>query len=480
MFRFFCISLICFFSHSFAGEEKPPVKDEIFESKGQIGELHYKVKSGQITLHNKEDKAQGHIFFVAYTKEGEEAQNRPITFCFNGGPGSSSVWLHLGTFGPKRIDFNKEGTEVLSNRLIDNEETILDLTDLVFIDPISCGFSKVAAGEDPKQYHGVDEDIKSIGEFIRLYLAKEHRFSSPKYLAGESYGTTRAVGLAEHLLLNDFIRVDGIVLVSTVLNFQTISDKMGGNDLPYPLFLPTFAAASWHHKKLPAATQNQNLKALLKSAETFALTDYTLALTEGDRLSPDKKKQIAKKLHNFTGLSEELLLQENLRPDWYTYCNELTKRENRIVGRFDGRILGTTTKNDKYQDPSLFAISGGFSDAINHYLRADLKWEKKEPYHILNDVFPWNYGQAKNQYLNMSQALITTLNKNPKTKVFVGSGLFDLATPYFSVDYTLNHLGLEPEDMNRIIQKYYPAGHMFYTNEEARKNFKKDLIEFYK
>ena len=432
----------------------------------------------------KKEEPKASFFYIAYIKEGvEENSTRPITFCFNGGPGSSAIWLQMGAFGPKRVLFDSEGYSQPPYKYIDNEYCLLDETDLVFIDPISTGYSRPVAFDQAKQFHGVDEDIKSVAEFIRLYITRFNRWDSPKFLAGESYGTTRAAGLACYLHDECYVYINGVLLVSSILNFQTI-DTNNGNDLPYILYLPTYtAAAAWYHKKLAPELQN-NFERSLRESQEFALNEYAWALLQGDQLEPEKRKETVKKLSFYTGLSESYIERSNLRVCMSRFNKELLRDQNKVIGRFDCRYLGLdepACSDTVNSDPSWDAVFGAFTSTFNTYVRTDLKWEKDTEYKVLADVFPWNYGKgANNKYLNVSATLRDVMTKNPAIRVFVASGYYDLATPYFATIYTFNHLGLNPSLKDHVKMGFYDAGHMMYINPPSLKQFKKDIADFMK
>lgn len=446
--------------------------------------LEYEATAGTLLLKDDDDKPKASMFYVAYTtkSKGENYARRPLTFLFNGGPGSSSVWLHLGAFGPKRIVQPEDGRPPIPPyQLVDNEATLLDLTDLVFVDPVSTGYSRPLPGQDPKQFHGVDEDIRANAAFIRRYVTRFGRWDSPKFLMGESYGTTRVAGLCGYLQDHDGMNFNGVVLISSVLNFGTLR-AAEGNDLPYALFLPTYTATAWYHKKLPSDLQADLLKTLA-AVEHFAQTEYTLALMKGDALPTADKQQIARKLSRFTGLSEEYALRSNLRIESSRFRKELFRKENRTVGRFDSRFEGSdldAVRDSAEYDPSYSALQGPYTAMLNQYMRTDLKYETDLPYRILTGkVHPWNYGSARNHPLNMAPTLKQALTKNTGLRVFVANGLYDLATPYFATKYTINHLGLETPPGDRIVMADYPAGHMMYIEKVSREKLKNDLAKFY-
>ncbi|OAI46965.1 peptidase S10 [Planctomycetaceae bacterium SCGC AG-212-F19] len=468
------------------GAARPEKSEKLVTSRHSItvggAKLEYEATAGTLTLKDDDGKARASMFFVAYTKVGATpAKQRPLTFAFNGGPGSSAVWLHLGVLGPKRVVLEEKGKSVAPPyRLVDNEATLLDQTDLVFIDPVSTGYSRPAAGVEAKLFHGVQEDIDSIGAFIRQYVTRFNRWESPKFLIGESYGTTRAAGLADHLQDREGISLNGIVLVSVVLNFGTIRFEEG-NDLPYVLYLPGYTATAWYHKKLPADLQG-DLKKALAEAEKFAVDEYAAALLKGNTLSSAEQQRVSAKLARLTGLSEDYVRRSNLRIDSSRFRKELLREERRTVGRFDSRFPGMDldAAGDRPEyDPSYIIVQGPFTALVNDYLRNELKYESDLEYRILTDkVQPWNYGSARNRYLNTAPALRRAMTKNPGLRVLVANGIYDLATPYFATRYTFNQLGLDPSLAGNVTIEEYPAGHMMYINEASLTKLKGDVAKW--
>lgn len=446
--------------------------------------LDYKATAGYTILKTEDGKEQAKMFFVAYTKDGEkDKSNRPITYAFNGGPGSSSVWLHMGALGPKRIVMTDEGGPTPPPyEVVDNEYTWLEYTDLVFIDPIMTGYSRTLEDGDKSDFTGYVEDVRSVGEFIRLYTSRYKRWNSPKYLAGESYGTTRACGLAGHLQDRYGLYINGLVLISQITNFQTARFEIG-NDLPYPLFLPTYAATAWYHKQLDPSFSDLNN--LLKEVEDFALKDYTLALTKGDALSENEKNNIAEQLSKYIGVSKEYILQANLRPVIHRFVKELRRDEGVTVGRLDSRFTASDYDGtrERYEfDPSYNkAILGPYSMAVNDHITRVLKFENDIPYEILTGrVRPWNYNNVQNKYLNVAETLRNAMTKNNYLKVLICNGYYDLATPYFATQYTLDHLFLPPELKKNITMKYYESGHMMYIRKKSLVKMAEDVRGFYK
>lgn len=445
-------------------------------------EIAYTATAGTLLLKEEDGRPRASVFFVAYTRDGvKDPESRPVMFTFNGGPGSSSVWLHLGAFGPRRVAMDDEGMGALPpGRLVENAESLLDLADLVFIDPVTTGFSRAVPGEDPKQFHGVRGDIESVGEVIRLWTSRYGRWSSPKFLAGESYGTTRAAGLVNYLQERHGMYFNGVVLISSILNFQTARFDVG-NDLPYPLFLPTYTATAWYHRKLPADLQQGGLRNALAEAERFA-PEYAAALMKGNDLTEAERQDIAGKLSRLTGLSREYLLGVHLRPVIHKVIKELMRREGQTVGRLDSRFRGLDRDAGEAEnevDPSYAAIQGPYSASLNQYVRQDLGFQSDLPYEILTDrVGPWSYDDFANQYMNVAEDLRKAMARNPALQVFVGNGYYDLATPYFATEYTFDHLGFEPGYEQRVAQKYYEAGHMMYIRRADREKLKADVAAF--
>lgn len=449
--------------------------------------IKYKATAGNLILKDENCQPKASLFFISYAKipENSAASNktarRPVTFCFNGGPGSSAVWLNIGLLGPRRIALNEEGDPLLPFHLIENDYSLLDETDLVFIDPISTGYSRAIPGSEAKKYHEVMEDIRSIAEFIRIYLSRYDYWESPKFIAGESYGTTRAVALAGYLHEHYFLPVNGLILVSSVLNFQTI-DFSKGTDFAYLTFLPSYTAAAWYHQKLAPELQ-RNLQQTLNQVRDFVINDYSVALLKGDLLSPIEKSRIEQRLVDFTGLPLDFIQKSNLRISWYQFTKELLLSKKRTIGRFDARFKGVDDNllgNCHEYDPSANVIFGPFTVCYNHYLKNELKWKTDMNYRILANIAgQWDYGVAKNQYLNVSDTLRDVIVRNPSLRVFVGNGYYDLATPFFGTEATFNHLNLEPQFRDHISMEYYESGHMMYIHRPSLIKMKADLARFF-
>lgn len=450
--------------------------------------IGYTATTGYLELPSYEGKPRANIFFTAYLKDGvENPASRPITFAFNGGPGSSSVWLHMGALGPKRVKMDDQGMPLPPPyELLDNQFSWLDLTDLVFIDPVSTGFSRPIEGQDPNQFHGLTEDVSSVADFIRLYVARNKRWPSPKFLAGESYGTTRAAGLSGYLQDQFGMYLNGIVLISPVLDFAAI-DFGPGNETPYWTFLPTYAATAWYHGKIGPALRKggtpEDFKRFLSEVENWASTEYLLALAAGDRLTAEQRDRTAQRLADYTGLSKQFVLNSNLRIEIFRFTKELLRDQRMTVGRLDSRFKGidaAATGDSPEYDPSYAAILGVYSGTVNDYLRRDLGYENDLLYEILTGrVHPWNYSQFVNGYVSVADTLRGAMCRNRDLKVFYASGRYDLATPYFAMDYQAAHLGLEPALRANITSAYYDAGHMMYIRLEDLKRLKADVATFY-
>jgi carboxypeptidase C (cathepsin A) len=428
-------------------------------------------------------KARAEVFMVSYVRDDvADVASRPVTFCFNGGPGSSSVWLHLGMLGPKRVDLGPEGfPDALDARLVDNAHSLLDVSDLVFIDPVSTGFSRALKGEKPKEFHGFGKDISSVAEVIRLWCSRNGRWPSPKYLAGESYGTTRAAGLSGHLQQRHGLYLSGLMLISSVLDFTTL--EFGpGNDLPPLLFLPTYAATGHYHGRLDEELQALPLADLLARVEEFALERYAPALLRGASLDEDERAEVARELGRYTGLGERFVEANDLRVSIFRFVKELLRDRRKTVGRLDSRYLGTDRDagGESFEyDPSYAAIQGPYTAALNHYLRSELRYTNDLPYEILAELYRnWSYKEFENRYVNVAETLRQAMSMNPRLRVHVASGYYDLATPYFATEYTVDHLALDPELRRNLSTSHYEAGHMMYVQERSLEQLKERLAAF--
>ena len=439
-------------------------------------ELAYTATTGRIVLRKEvhtEDTFDGHqpkaeVFLTAYTLDGADPADRPVTFAFNGGPGSSSVWLHLGLLGPRRVVSGDAGTRAAPPYgLVDNAQTLLAHSDLVFIDPVSTGYSRATKGEKSKEYHGFQGDLESVGEIIRLWTSRQGRWISPKYLCGESYGTLRAAALAEHLQHRYGMYLNGLILISAVLDGATL-DFTPDNDQPYPLFLPTYAAIAHYHGK----HGDRPLAEVLAEAEEFATRDYPWALSQGARLSTVERGDVAARLARLSGLDPDYVDRVNLRIEHIRFFTELLRDRRRTVGRLDGRFLGWDTdygREHMSEDPSYQAIAGPYTAAVNHYLRAELEYANDLPYEVLTDrVQPWSYKEFEGRPVNVAGRLASAVRANPHLRVYVACGYHDGATPYLAAEHTFAHLAIPTEPRGNVEFAYFEAGHMMYVHEPSR------------
>ena len=451
--------------------------------------LRYTADTGRVVVRKEvttDGKFTGHVpkasvFMTAYTLEDADPTTRPVTFAFNGGPGSSSTWLHLGLFGPRRVVSGDAGAPVPPPyELTDNAESLLAHSDLVFIDPMSTGYTRPVDGEAAEDHLGFTGDIESVGEVIRLGTTRNGRWLSPKFLAGESYGTTRAGGLAQHLQQRHGLYLNGLILVSSVLDFRTLRFQEG-NDLPYALFLPTYAAIAHYHGK----HGKRRLADVLAEAEAFAARDYPFALARGARMSADERAAAVAKTAELTGLSADYVDRVDLRIEHMRFFTELLRSERRTVGRLDGRFTGWEAdygKERMSEDPSGAAITGAYTAAINHYLRAELEYTSDLPYEVLSvDAFKaWSYKDFEGSHVTVTDRLAAAMRTNPHLKVHIASGHTDGATPYFATEHSVAHLAIPDELRANIEIKYYPAGHMMYVHEPSRVQQSKDIAAFVK
>jgi carboxypeptidase C (cathepsin A) len=473
-----------------AEPKEPEPADDLVTTQHSITidgtELRYTVTAGRMVLRlegHTDDKfdgqqAKAEVFLVAYTADVAEPGSRPVTFAFNGGPGSSSVWLHLGLLGPRRVVMGDAGNLLPPPYgLADNPQTLLRHSDLVFIDPVSTGYSRAVKGEKSKDFHGYGGDIESVGEVIRLWTSRNDRWMSPKYLCGESYGTTRAAGLARYLQERYGMYLNGLMLVSAVLDFGT-GYFSGGNDAVYPLFLPTYAAVAHYHGKLG----DRPLDEVLADAQGYAVQDYPRVLARGARLSDEERGAAAARLAEITGLSADYLDRVNLRPEHIRFLTELLRDRRQVVGRIDGRFTGWDTDYGREMwsnDPSIDAITGPYAAALNHYVKAELGYSSDLPYEVLTDrVRPWSYKEFENQYVFVQDKLAEAMRTNPHMRVHVDCGYYDLATPYFAAEHSFAHLAIPKELTANVDYSYYEAGHMMYVHEPSRLAQSQVLAQF--
>jgi len=454
--------------------------------------LAYRALAGDLVLSDEAGKPKARMFYVAYlkdTKKGEELRRRPLTFIWNGGPGSSAVWLHLGAFGPQRVDVDADGKPAPPPyRLVPNENTLLDVSDLVFVDPVSTGFSRPAPGEEEQQFHNVQADVEWMGEMVRRFVTRHGRWGSPIFLAGESYGTVRAAGLADYLQRRFNLYLNGVVLISPALSMQTFNPG-GLNDLPYVLSLPSFTAAAWYHKKLAPELQ-ADLQKALRESEDFAFGDYDDALLRGSSLAPEKKTEIAARFARLTGLPAEEVEKQDLRFDSFTFSSKLFEKEKRQVGVLDSRYWGYVNQMaaESFAPAYSYAtvdpaaqVFGLFTATLNQYLRDDLGVKSEENYEVLSlpAAGSWDYKGVENRYLFTADNLRVAMTMNPDLKVFVASGTYDMVTTPLATRYVLDHLGIDPALRQNLTFAEYPGGHMMYMHEPSLARLKKDLAAFY-
>lgn len=475
-------------------EERPPLVERLVvtEHQQEIGGrlLHYSATCGTVLLRETEikdgqhkgEKTRASVFFIAYTLKDAAPGSRALTFSFNGGPGSSSVWLHLGLLGPQRVPTDEMGRcGPPPYGLEDNELSLLSDSDLVFIDPVGTGHSRMAEGEPAAEFHDYQRDLDAVGEFIRLYLTRWGRWASPKFLIGESYGTTRAAGLSHHLQEKHDIFLNGLMLVSLAIDFQTLSFDHG-NELPYPLYLPTYAATAWYHQALPPAQQAKPLKQVVAEAEAFANGDYWLALMQGARLSEAERARIAAGVALHSGLSEAYVLRCDLRPNEFRFFKELLRARGQTVGRLDSRFLGQDRDDAGEQpedDAGMTNLVGAYATGINRLLRERLGFDSEQPYRVHAPLWKtWAWKGYENKYLNVGDSLRRALQANAAMRVYVASGYYDLATPHAAGDYTLAHLGLREPLGRRFQVSYFEAGHMMYIHRPSLVRMATELRSF--
>jgi carboxypeptidase C (cathepsin A) len=448
--------------------------------------LPYTARTGTVVLREESftdgafdgHQAKAEVFVTCYTLDGADPRTRPVTFAFNGGPGSSSVWLHLGLLGPRRVLMGDAGALLPPPYALgDNEETLLNHSDLVFIDPVSTGFSRAAKGEKPGPFHGFSGDIESVGELIRLWTSRNGRWMSPKYLAGESYGTLRAAALADHLQTRFGMYLNGVMLISSVLDFASLEFNPG-HDLGYALYLPTYAAIAHHH----GLHGDRPLADVLREAEDFAARDYPWGLARGHRLSADERADLVARTAALTGLAEDYVDRVELRLEHLRFFTEVLRSRGQTVGRLDGRFTGWESDGGRetYQrDPSMSAILGPFGTAINHYLRAELGYTSDLPYETISDrVHPWSYKEFEGAHVHVTEKLAAAMRCNPHLRVHVASGYHDGATPYYATEHTFAQLRVPRELLANVEFKYYEAGHMMYVHEPSRLQQSADLAAF--
>jgi len=482
-----------------ASSKATPPKEQKSVTQGSVTvegrRVDYTATAGTIILRTAKGKPTGSMFYVAYTKRGvKDESRRPVTFFYNGGPGSSSVWLHMGAFGPQRVvTADHSHTPAAPYQLVNNDYSLLDVSDEVFVDAMGTGYSRIIAKDKggvgkPKDFYGVDADVKSFAQFVSRYLSENGRWNSPKYLFGESYGTPRSAALVNYLQLHDDMDLNGVILLSSILDFRTASFN-AGNDLPFELFLPSYAAVAWYHHALP--NQPAELQPLLQQVQHFALNGYAQALNQGNALSPTDFAAVASKLHEFTGLGVGYLEKADLRVTASEFEHQLLGSQDLTTGRLDARFAGPSMdplSEVAQYDPQSAAISSAYVSAFNDYAHATLKFGRDRHYipEIDHDLkWDWKHrnprtGQTWPGNLNVAVDLSQAMKYNPNLRVLVNSGYFDLATPYYATVYTMNHLQI-PKDLRSHVQlDYYNSGHMVYVHVPALKQLHDNAAQFIK
>lgn len=440
------------------------------------GSVAYTAHAAQIPLTSDTGEEQCRMFYVAYTKDGAPSARRPVTFCFNGGPGSATIWLHMGGLGPKMAPMHDDGSfPPPPYRAVDNPDSWLDFTDLVFVDAPNTGYSRIARQELASQYFGIQPDIAAFTTFVRSWLTQHNRWDSPLFIAGESYGGIRGSGLSGSLF-NSGIAVNGFISISGTSNYMTL-DGMRGNDYPYIGFFPSFAATAWYHKRL--SPKYKSAEQVVEEAEKWLEETYVPALSRGDSLSPAEKDRIAQRMSELIGLKKDYILGANLRISEFAFFRELLRDQSLMIGRYDARLTGpveTASGGGNEPDPSDQAVSAPFTAALNGYLQRDLAVKSKMPYLNFGRVNPWTEPQGS--YAETASALRGVIARNPYFRVLYACSYYDMACPFYATKYTVNHMGLNEEARSRISYAFYPSGHMMYIEKSSRLKFHDDVAKF--
>jgi carboxypeptidase C (cathepsin A) len=472
-----------------AGVPIPPETSSVTKHDLSVGgqTIHYTATAGNLLIRDDQDKPNASIFYVAYTQDGVEAKSRPVTFFYNGGPGAATIWLHMGSFGPVRVvTQSPEATAPAPFEWVANQYSLLDKSDLVFIDAPLCGFSRAVGKGTLKDFAGTDQDIKAFEKFIVRYISANQRWNSPKFLFGESYGTTRSAGLVA-ALQGDGVEFNGVVLLSSILNYNI---RNPGYDTEAIGFLPSYAAIAYHFDKVK---HDGTMAEWVEQARTFARGPYANALAQGDKLSPAEFDAIATRMAAFTGLSVAYVKEAKLRVAPARFRKELLRDDERTLGRYDARFMGwdpDAAGETPGSDPSDTGISGAYVGAFHDYIQRELKYMSQETYYVsgpgVNQGWDFKHkaagsvaGRGEQTTPDVAIDLADAMRKNPKLKVFSANGYFDLATPFFATEYDLNHMSLPAKLVGNVGYGYYPAGHMVYLNVDALKEMKADMVRFY-
>jgi carboxypeptidase C (cathepsin A) len=442
--------------------------------------LSYTATAGRLPIKRGDGKIEAEMFFVAYTLDGQDAGKRPLTFAFNGGPGSASVWLHMGALGPKRVVLQRNGfMPAAPYRLEDNPDSLLDRSDIVMVDAIATGYSRAANAELTKKFLGVKGDVQAFGEFIRLYLSRYERWSSPLFLLGESYGTTRAAGIAGYLE-DHGISFNGVTLLSMAVDFQTLEWNKS-NDLPYFLLVPTFNMIAGYHHKLPSDLAQDTAKTR-EEVVRWSMNEYAVALGKGDALTSDEHRKMVEQLARYIGLRPEVIEAHNLRIDVPTFTRELLLDQKLRSGRLDGRFTSPDPDNERFYDPASAAILPPYTSAFNNYLRTELNYKSDMPYKVFafdeGGFQKWDWGNAVEGFPSTAGGLRSAMIKNPYMKILVMEGYYDLATPFAAAAWTMDHLNLDAKYRQSVSYATYGSGHMVYIDRAEHTKMKKDLVDF--
>ncbi|WP_430811925.1 MULTISPECIES: S10 family peptidase [unclassified Carboxylicivirga] len=479
------------FSFILAQEEKKSLelKEQTVKTKHKLvinnSTLNYTATAGTIILKNKDQKPAASIFYVAYSLD-DNITNRPVTFSFNGGPGSSSFWLNLGILGPKRVKMSDNGRSTPPPyHLIDNIYSVLPNTDLVFIDPVGTGFSIALDPTSQDFFYGIDEDIQATAEFIRLYLSKNNRFNSPKLIIGESYGGFRACGVTSFLQNEYGLYINGIMLISPFTN-DILTWDSPGNELPYMTTLPFYTATAWFHNKLNDDLM-PDLFSTIKKSETFAHNELALAIIKGNNLSESELNSLALNLSEFTGLDVEYLKSKKLRISTKMFYDKLLEKEGLMIGRYDSRLTRRINPTDSWSnyaiyDPSTTFMDGSYSSTFFQYLKTDLNYPDDRQYITFNSSIAnrWKLGKFKGRPIYLGEDISRALIKNPFLKIFVAAGYYDGATPFSVTNYCFDHIHFEENTKDNVTIKYYEAGHMIYNDQTQLQKLSEDLNQFIK